>query len=219
MAFVTAMGSDSLISLDTATNSLIGSVERVAIDPSVVVTISRATDAVVASVGGVVASSNVKVDSQLALTNARPRTSPDGSAGGALDGTYPNPVIRNLTSVGTIPFVTSPGMLGQNATLSWDNVNQRLGLGVPDPDGVLTIGQNPSNARTLMFRTTEPQYGNYGFSQYGYQKTNGENRLNQTLAWGFNVDQKPGGGQTSRAWKVTMLRLARPQDTARWNII
>ena len=46
-------------------------------------------------------------------------TPPAGGVGGG----------ANLTTVGSVPFVTSSGVLGQSGNLFWDNANARLNLG------------------------------------------------------------------------------------------
>lgn len=40
---------------------------------------------------------------------------------------------RALSTVGSVPFVTSSGVLGQSANLFWDNANARLGVGTATP--------------------------------------------------------------------------------------
>lgn len=40
---------------------------------------------------------------------------------------------RALTAPGSVPFVTSSGVLGQSANLFWDNANGRLGVGTNTP--------------------------------------------------------------------------------------
>lgn len=56
---------------------------------------------------------------------------PGGAVGGA----------SNLTTVGAIPYVSSSGVLKQDATaLFWDATNDRLGLGTASPDQTLTFG-------------------------------------------------------------------------------
>lgn len=42
-----------------------------------------------------------------------------------------------LTTVGSVPFVTSAGVLGSEAAFSWDAANNRLGVGIANP-GFLT---------------------------------------------------------------------------------
>lgn len=41
-------------------------------------------------------------------------------------------------------------------------------------------------------RTSQPQYGSYGFLQGAFTNGNGESRKNEVMTWGFNMDQKPG---------------------------
>ena len=65
---------------------------------------------------------------------------PSGVAAGALTGTYPNPTIANLTTVGSVPYVSATGTLNQDPTVFfWDATNNRLGVGTATPTVPLEV--------------------------------------------------------------------------------
>lgn len=88
-------------------------------------------------------------------------TPPAGGVGGG----------ANLTTVGSVPFVTAAGVLGQSANLFWDNANARLGVGTNAPQRTLHVQtsgttvsalvQNASGQANLTFQgTTFGQFEN-----------------------------------------------------------
>lgn len=71
---------------------------------------------------------------------------PGGAVGGA----------SNLTTVGAIPYVSSSGVLNQDATkLFWDSANSRLGVGTASPGAPLEVaGQVQANSFYQRVNTT-----------------------------------------------------------------
>lgn len=51
--------------------------------------------------------------------------------------------VGNLTTVGSVPYVSASGTLNQDAgQLHWDATNNRLGIGTVTPSSLLTVGAN-----------------------------------------------------------------------------
>lgn len=71
-----------------------------------------------------------------------------------------------LTTTGAIPYVTSAGVLGQDATkLFWDSANQRLGVGTASPGSKLEI-QNTVNVKAVQIVNSSAATGVAGLNIY-----------------------------------------------------
>ena len=117
---------------------------------------------------------------------------PGGAVGGA----------SSLTTVGAIPYVTSAGVLGQDATaLFWDAANDRLGVGTASPVATahlrgslatLLIENTAVNNTTIQLKTSG------GLNHYIYSDQAGGNALNIATGSGTALVFSPFATERAR---------------------
>ena len=117
---------------------------------------------------------------------------PGGAVGGA----------SSLTTVGAIPYVTSAGVLGQDATaLFWDATNDRLGVGTASPAATahlrgslttLLIENTAVNNTTIQLKTSG------GLNHYIYSDQAGGNSLNIATGSGTALVFSPFATERAR---------------------
>lgn len=79
---------------------------------------------------------------------------------------------RALTTVGSVPFVTAAGVLGQSANLFWDNANGRLGVGTNAPNNPLQVVSTATSAHSIFVSAPATNSAGSGF---GFASNNGAN--------------------------------------------
>jgi hypothetical protein len=77
-----------------------------------------------------------------------------------------------LTTPGSIPFVTSAGVLGQSANLFWDNANGRLGVGTNAPNNPLQVVSTATSAHSIFVSAPATNSAGPGV---GFASNNGAN--------------------------------------------
>ena len=77
-----------------------------------------------------------------------------------------------LSTVGSVPFVTASGVLGQSANLFWDNANGRLGVGTNAPNNPLQVVSTATSAHSIFVSAPATNSAGSGF---GFASNNGAN--------------------------------------------
>lgn len=118
----------------------------------------------------------------------------------AVDGTDLIGGVGNLTTVGSVPYVSASGTLNQDAgQLHWDATNNRLGIGTATPGNRLTVVGSGAVIRTTGTNDTSAVYSQFNSSAstgLGYAGVEGSTpgaTLTGTLAYATFISAGSSG--------------------------
>lgn len=130
------------------------------------------------------------------LAAQTPPMIPMATGGGPVGGA------TNLTTVGSVPYVSASGTLDQDAgQFVWDATNNRLGIGTTAPNGPLDV--RLAAAGNIISFVTAADGGNGAYFGIDTTLKAAYWRLNTAATYGFQLQGPSGGTKFATFWGTT----------------